>query len=64
MAGMNWNSGIVLAFTIIRWIAMLGLLGYGIFAGKSWAIAAGVAVAIVGLIYSSTAFAARSRNKH
>ena len=51
-----WLAGTLF---VLRWVAMLVLFGYGIFAQQSWAIAAGGVIAAFGLIYSSVAFARR-----
>jgi hypothetical protein len=63
IAGMERKVRVTLAFTVLRWLVMLGLLGYGIFSGKAWAIAAGILVAAAGLIYSTTALAGRGRKR-
>jgi len=60
MADIDSRVRNAIIFAATRWIVMLALILYGIFADRSWAIAAGAAIAAIGLISSSTALA---RNK-
>jgi hypothetical protein len=57
---MNSEVRLTLILTALRWVALLGFLSYGIFAHESWAIVVGILIAIVGMIYSTMAFARRS----
>jgi hypothetical protein len=53
MVGMDARVRNSLILISIRWAVMLGLIFFGIFAHHPWAVAAGIAIAAIGMIYSA-----------